>query len=211
MREYIIGIIPSGMVTRLSIERSRTLRGEGGVYVLNGASERPHVTLYYVPLPDGGIQNARKQLKGLAVKIGPMELRSTEFYTEDGWVGVRYRKTRELAALHRAVVEAINPLRAGTLRDRDVERLSRVDARTRASIVAYGSRFVRTAFRPHLTFTRLSDHGKHVQVQDRVDDFSFLAVKIGLFAAGRHGTCTRLLQSFMLSGSWGHIRDGRIV
>lgn len=201
MHEYTVAIIPAASAAAAAIAESEALVRRGGaMFVLNRTSERPHVTLYYCVLPAGSVHRVVRALNRVAAVHHAFALRARAAYVEDRWVGVRYERTRAIVALHRAVVDAVNPIRAGALRERDRERLPTASPRVRARIERYGSRSVGVAFEPHLTFTRFAEAGCTVVPVHPLDVFSFRAEAIGLFTCGRHGTVVRLLRALSLQG-----------
>ncbi|MDO8462711.1 MAG: DUF1045 domain-containing protein [bacterium] len=199
MREYIIACIPPAEVAARAIAMSQALQRRGGLFVLDKTRERPHVTLYYTILPSGVLHIVRERLARIATAMERPLLVATRFARQERWIDVEYESHAALVTLQRAVIEAVNPLRAGHLRARDAARLPRALPEVRQNIEQYGYRSVGALYRPHLTLTRMAndDDGGVLPVEE-LEHFSCVPAAIGLFAAGAHGTCVRLLSTFAL-------------
>jgi len=197
---FNIAICPPPGISARAMELSRLLQGRGGLFTLNKRSRIPHVTLYMAELPLENVRRAASALKDFSSQTSPFEIEFLSYKeNKNGYVDVRFRESPELLRLHKRVVDLINPLREGLIRNRDREKMGELSKSERRNLELYGSRRVGSRLDPHLTLTKLrEDQGRVISGLPQ-HNFSFRVTRIGLFHLGPHGTCRRLIRGFCLS------------
>ncbi len=192
-RPLKICIIPSKDVSDRAIALSCTL---GGLFVLAAQLCAPHLSLYTSEFPD--VQEVETSLKSLAKTTKPFPLSATSCELwRDVWLGINYKKDEAIAHFQHAVVERLNPLRKGLLRERDRARLENLSEEEKRNILTFGDRHTGDLFGPHLTLTKFERAVSELP-EISLDDYSFTVHELGLFAWGAHGTAIELLDSFTL-------------
>ena len=199
-KSFNIVIYPPKNISKKAINVSKTLKKKGGLFVLDGKNYFPHITIYMTEFPVKHISKIRKTLRELAAKTKPFRATSLKYrQSEDGYIDIDYRKSREMKELQKKIVFLLNPLREGLLRPKDKARMSELSKVQQRNIMRYGYRSVGKEFFPHLTFTKLEKFDKLALSKIEKSNFSFDIDKIGLFYLGDYGTCRKLIEIFDLS------------
>lgn len=197
-------LFPGGGVREAAIKQSQALVPLGTEFVL-GPENLPHLSVYQAAYPPEGVERLAAAVQAFAARTSSFEVSMGGFGIFWGtfvfWDAV---KRDMLAALHQRLLEALNPLRGGTLLPIHQQILDdpSVPEVFRNSIRTYGNPLCGEQERPHITLTRLKspDHaGPALQVLSVLAqgaDVTFRVSSLYLTEVGPHGTCPRVLQEF---------------
>ena len=195
-----VAIYPSQGILQKALKISRLLRKRGGVFVLDNRRFYPHVTLYMTEFPVKNLGRITQALYRIAANTPPFHIRCMRYKQHEGYIDVRFQKSRGILHLHRKVVRALNPLREGFIRRKDSVRSRQLSEQKQRNLRQYGYDSVHAAFSPHLTFSKIRKGPAIVLRSLPGHDFSFRAERITLFGSGAYGTCRKLISQFKLSG-----------
>lgn len=190
-------------IFREAIKLSREIsKGNQAHFVLDGISFIPHITLYSPEYPskntDGVLEKVGRVIKdNSAFIVHPIEIR---FHL--GYIDIAFKKTTEWLALHKSIVNKLNPFRENHLREKysDSEELKQYSDQQQEYIKKYGYPEVFDSFTPHLTLSRLEDEKAAEKVTASLD-FLFREFQVDTLAAftmGKHGTCHGILKEWNL-------------
>lgn len=160
----------------------------GGIDFAHG--KVPHLTLFMGLFPPSCEAGARRAVADLAGRFTPLDLafRGVEA-ARDGYLFLRVEGTEALRAWHARVVEALDPLREGLVRQKFRDRRADYSPDEQARIDRYGFPWVLEAWRPHVTIGFV-DPARQPEVVAGLGDPAFAgrAVAIALGPVGDHGT-----------------------
>lgn len=156
----------------------------------------PHVSLYNTAYPDGAENTLLKTLTAFARTQRPFNVRLTKKAIVHGYVFMNAEISPEIDAIHRALIEAFDPVRAGAFNTFELElKLSpeELDRLKRTGMI-----LSLEAFLPHVTIARPTDESRVEEAIGLVPDpaLSFTADAIHLVETGPNGTCKKIVASF---------------
>ncbi|OFY63295.1 MAG: hypothetical protein A3H98_11280 [Bacteroidetes bacterium RIFCSPLOWO2_02_FULL_36_8] len=194
-----IVICPPRSVCKKAITISNKLTRQGGLFALNENICHPHISIYMSEFPLKNLRKIRKLLEQISSEVKPFEIRSSIHSQKmDGYVYMNYHKTRDIRELQKKVINLLNPLREGLIREKDMVKMPDLNNAQHENIMRYGYRNVGSQFDPHLTFTKLEKSTRGYLSEFKDIDLSFNITEIGLFYQGDHGTCRKLIAKFKL-------------
>lgn len=166
---------------------------------LRRADMLPHLSLYNTAFPAGSDDALIEKLRTFATTRKPFDVRLVEAAIVHGYVFANAEISKDIDAIHRAIIDALNPIRDGgfdpsalqlKLSDRERERLEQT-----------GMILSLEGFLPHVTLARPIDPASLEQALSLVPDvgLTFRADAIHLVESGPNGTCKRTIESFPLS------------
>ena len=200
-QRYKISVVVPQDIAAQAIEMSQALRQFGSVFVLDGETIHPHLSLYHVPFDEAALAVAITAVGEIAAATKPFLLQQDTYYPDQGvWIGVRYVADKAILDLHTAVIEATKQYRAEQDDARYAARWADLGPEQRKNIGDCGWSDAFTQYSPHISFTKLEQPRADVLAHLPHRDFSFLADHIGLYAVGEHGVCTELVADFRLIG-----------
>ncbi|GAA2979938.1 hypothetical protein [Actinokineospora diospyrosa] len=180
----------------------------------------PHVSLFMLAVERAEVDAVVAATRDLAARL-PALTAEGEYYRHNpvGAPEVYFRKTAEWISLQRAVVDAVEPLRRGRLRDTDPAGESvagligdpRQDPARRAQLTRFGFDEITEQwdggatdrFNPHVTLAWPVDPGFRIDLSDLPPAAEFSGVLPGLAVYGmsRYGTCTTFFGAAPFSGT----------
>ena len=199
-KSFSIVIYPPKEISQRAIAVSKKLEKKNGLFILDGKNYFPHITIYMTEFPVKNVPKIRKVLRNFVTKAKPFRAASLKYrQSEDGYIDVSYKKSKEMKKLQKKILTLLNPLREDLLRPKEEAHISELSVAQQRNIKHYGYRGVGKEFFPHLTFTKLKKFNGSVLMKIEKSNFSFYANKIGLFYLGDYGTCRKLIEIFDLS------------
>lgn len=198
-----IAVKPSQDVLEQVIKLSGEISKEAETFfVLDGLSYFPHITIYSPEYPNKNLDQIFNTVKEIVSKTEPFIATFTSFSSHLGYIDIALEKTEIWEELHEVIVQRLNPYRENHIREKykSSEELNNYSTILQEYIFGYGYSEVLTAFRPHLTITRLKDERKAKEIVKKLN-FQIQSFKVTILAAylmGSHGTCTGLIQEFPL-------------
>lgn len=195
---YDVALLPDEKLKMQAINTSKELSNFGTLFTLGGNGPFPHISIYMLQLKVADLEEAEARLEEIAKQFSSFSLSVRRYFEVEKYVDVEYKKTAELEALQKKVLESFNPLRSG-MRKNDAQRMATATGIAKENLEKYGTRYVYELFRPHLTFTRLKEEVPKVLEHLRdAANFSGSFNQIGLFEVGENGTCVHKIISIPL-------------
>ena len=199
-KPFNIVIVPSALVQKTAIATSRKLRRSGGLFALGSTNRVPHCTLYMVELPLKNMPEVKAVLARIAATTALVQMVPLGYRGTNGWLNVRYQKSKALSDLQGRIVHLLNPLRENLIREDQRKTMTKLSTKEQRNIRQYGFRGVGASFDPHLTLTKFNGENKIVRPRGRTTSFGFEASAIGIFHLGKYGTCAKEIEIFLLTG-----------
>lgn len=189
-----------GEVIELSNEISKD---NDAYFALDGSNFIPHITLYSPEYPSENIDKVLNTASQIIKNTLAFTARFTEIRSHFGYIDIALGKTEEWIDLHERIVNELNPLRDGHLREKylDSEELKQYTNQQQEYIKKYGYPEVLNSFTPHLTVGRLRDEVLAKEVARSLDfPFKdFQVTHLAAFTMGDHGTCNGLIKEWSLA------------
>ncbi|MEU0494590.1 hypothetical protein [Mycobacterium sp. NPDC006124] len=177
----------------------------------------PHVSIFMMAVEDDEVPEVGAALAEVARTCGPVSATASEYrHNHEGAPEVFFERSDEFRAVQRAVVNAVEPLRRGRLRERGPggEPLAAIvdapdpedPARVR-QLRRYGFDDVSDdeddRFNPHVTLTWPRDETSRTDlfVLPAIEEFSGELGELALYGMSPNGTCTAHHGSWALAGS----------
>ncbi len=191
-------ILPSNKLAEKAIAASSLFAPYGSLFTLEVGKYFPHASLYMLQLKQTDIDQVQELLSGIAREFCSLELKAERFYQAQCYVDVEYEKSGQLVQLQQKVVAALNPIRDG-MREKAKARMAEATGLALSNFEQYGYKYVGELFRPHITFTRLSEEKSDIEAMlPALNSFDGTFPRIGLFEMGDNGTCIREIASWNL-------------
>ena len=199
MGMFGFALLPREGIQRLLVDFRREHSDEIAGPALGMDSNLPHTTLLQCPYqPDldylGFLQLARGPVASSFVEV---------CYQPVGWVFARVARTPELVALQGALLEATTPLIDTSRIDRSKD-MRGYSERERMNYLAYGYRYLKEQYRPHVTLGRTAC-GRESVSAELVDDFRrkltgtpVVFDRLAFYEAGEFGVMRRVVCSTWL-------------
>ena len=195
--------IPPEEVSEKVIELSKAIGGSSETYfVLDGIQFYPHITIYPPEYPGEKVSEVLETVEQVSKSFSPIKFKYSRIGSLQGYVGISLENTLEIKAIHQQIVEALNPLREGRIREKYSEYQMQFTTAQLKNIEGYGYPDAMNLYDPHLTITRLKDEDKLEEAISAInwDILEFIVDKIGVYKSGEHGTCRELVKEFNLDG-----------
>jgi len=161
-----------------------------------------HVSLYFPYLPEENLENVEQIVKKIAASTERFALSVNGLEAADSSIAIQFRKINILEKLHETIVETVNPLRNGAIRDKELKGIEAGDfsPEQSAMIMAYGVPNILKLYQPHLTLARLSsdEEAKNgaINLNKESDLKTVQAIGLGIAEMGPHGTVTKIIKKF---------------
>lgn len=224
----VVLVLPEGLRTRalqcshvLSVQISavgsashfrlgKTFPGECG-----GPCE-PHVSLFMLTVEEAELDDATRVVKQLATTLPSLAVEGAEYrHNPHGAPELYFTKSAEWRSFQRAIIDVVEPLRRGRLREvdpagnriLDVVNSPAQENPQRQQLLRYGydevadeSNGGHDLFNPHVTLAWPRDSNFRVPLDDLPppSKFSGLLGKLALFGMSGYGTCTKNYGIFSL-------------
>jgi 2'-5' RNA ligase len=205
MKEEFIGIgvafVPPESAKDLAVKLSAEISQKSEAYfVLDGKNFYPHITIYAPEFPAKNLDKVLFSIEELSKQISSVRFSFTKMMPEFGWIGVESKLSEEIKNIHIKIVQLLNPLHEGHLREKYLSETNDIANGEQDNIKLYGHPHVIDLYRPHLTLIRLKDKKAAEKIAGEIDWplKEFTLDKIGVFKMGDHGTCVELIKEFNL-------------
>ena len=198
-------IIPPKQVSDFALDISHKLAQRYNIHFeLNTINCFPHITVYPPEYPESNMDTILAAVDSTVSKIRSFVLEIESVEVTDGWIGLHFSKNESIINLHVALIEALNPLRRGRIREKYTKQTYRDVARgnTMSYIEQYGFPGVMQYYEPHLTLSYIRGEADVTAIKAFVEsELRFREVTVaslGVFESGAFGTVARLRQQFEL-------------
>jgi 2'-5' RNA ligase len=196
-----IAVKPPQEIIEQAIEISHKISKDVETYfVLDGLNYFPHLTLYSPEFPDTNLDHVFKAVAEIASQTKSFMAAISSCNSHGGYIDLAIEKTESWEKLHTMIIEQLNPLRENHIREKYHSELKNYSPIQQEYIQNYGYSEVFTAFRPHLTITRVKDEAKAEEIVKQLHFplHSFQVTEIAAYTMGEHGTCTDIIKEFSL-------------
>ena len=178
--------------------------------ILNNENCFPHITIYSPEFPEKNLEEIINKIREITVNSNKFKLKFKDISEGIGYLMLDWENTEDLQNLQRWVVEELNPLREGMLREKykDEKFLNSLTNEERNNIKKYGHQRLFASYQPHLTVTKYSDENVRgfLGLSWNIKELEVNGLEI--YEAGDNGTCVKLIRSFDFDKSdWGEIRN----
>lgn len=189
----------AGEVARLSMEIGDK---EESCFVIDNQNFYPHITIYGVEFPAHNLERVLSDVEELAKNLLAIQFKFKKVATEEGYIGIECEGTEEIANTQKAIIEKLNSLREGHIREKDRKQNMELSERDR-NIQKYGHPDIMSLYKPHVTIIRLQDKqvAQRVAAEIKWPTKEFTLDRIGAFRMGPNGTCVELIKEFKLEVS----------
>ena len=173
-------------------------------FYTDGRKFLPHVTIHTLEFPVNNSEMVCEEVEKITLGSKPMELTFKRVYTGWGYIGVEFTKTEQIDNFHKLIIENLNPLREGRLREKYETEISenKYPKKQVKYIGKYGYHNVLEYFMPHLTLARFTDEDETEEAARPLESIIELpdtrAYDVGVCEVGTHGTITRVIKNFRL-------------
>ncbi|OGV92409.1 hypothetical protein A3B57_04170 [Microgenomates group bacterium RIFCSPLOWO2_01_FULL_47_10] len=201
MLELNICLLPNKKVSDECIRLSQSIaKPFDGLFILDNKTHHPHLSLYHFGIPNKNLSHVKAAAKQLIGKVTPFTIHLFKPSQDKGFIEVSAVNSLAIKKLQRAIINTINPLREGLQRPGmvDLMRQSTTDSKTKNNIEQFGYPYIRSAFKPHITLTRLAGEqkAKTITRELQIAPMRFMSNKIGLALIGQNGTCPKIITIF---------------
>ena len=198
-----IAVKPSELVAQQAIELSQKLSDKSKTYfVLDGQNYFPHLTIYSPEFPKNKLDGVLSTIESICATTKSFESPFLDIQSHDGYVDVEVELNDSFQNLHEIIVEKLNPLREGHLREKyTVEaNLAELTETQRQNIKKYGYPDVMEIYRPHLTLIRLENSDEALSLAKNIkwNTEKLTVGSVAAFTMSSHGTCSGLIKEFSL-------------
>src|SRR3989344_55194 len=191
--------IPPKEVGEKAVELSKAISEAAEVYfVLDGIQFYPHITIYPPEYPGEKVSEVLETVEQVSKSFSPIKFKYSRIGSLQGYVGISLENTLEIKAIHQQIVEALNTLRQGRIREKYFGYQMEFTPAQLKNIKDYGYPDAISLYNPHLTITRLKDESNAKEILPTIkwDIPEFVIDKIGVYKSGEHGTCRELVREF---------------
>lgn len=185
-------------VAKLSEEISKK---EDVYFIIDSQNFYPHITIYSPEYPKHNENKILQTIEELAKKFSSIKFVPKEIETSQGYLGIGAEYSDEIKKIHEAIVEELNPMREGRLREKYTNAYNmKFSEEKMQNIQKYGYPDSMSFYHPHMTITRLKDEGvaERVAKEIGIPFDGFVIDKIGAFRMGENGTCIEPIKEFKL-------------
>lgn len=198
-----VAVKPPKDISDKAIKISKSLSEKSKAYfVLDGKNYYPHLTIYSPEFPKKSLDKILDQIEAITSGTKTFGCRLLDLHTHDGYIDVEAELSSQFKKLHETIIEKLNPLREGHLREKYTveENLMKLKLAQRENIQAYGYPDAMELYRPHLTLIRLEDPDEAKKLTKEIgwDIYELIVDTIAAFTMSSHGTCTGVIKEFKL-------------
>jgi 2'-5' RNA ligase len=185
-------------VAKLSEEISKK---EDVYFVIDSQNFYSHITIYSPEYPKHNESKILEAIEELVKKFSPVKFVPKGIETSQGYIGVKAEYLDEIRKIHESIVEELNPMREGHLREKYINAYNMKFSEEKIqNIQKYGYADSMNFYNPHMTITRLKDESAAEKAAKEINiPFGeFVIDKIGAYRMGENGTCIELIKEFKL-------------
>lgn len=185
-------------LAKLSKEISKK---EDVYFVIDNQNIYPHITIYSPEYPKHNENKILESIGELAKSFLPVKFLCKEIETSQGYLGIAAEYLDEIRKIHEAIVEKLNPLREGHLREKYLNAYNmKFSEEKMKNIQKYGYADSMSFYNPHMTITRLKDEcvAEKIAKEINIPFSEFVIDEIGAYRMGEDGTCIGLIKEFKL-------------
>jgi len=192
-----VALLPDAHIGDTAISLSQKIAGKYSVhFTLDSVNHIPHLSLYHARYPNKNSTEVVNQIERVAKLASPFPVILDRVACLENFIFLAARGSGGLSLLQSMVLDALNPLREGlilpdyrTILDNKSADLQQVEY-----IRHYGYAYVKEAFSPHVTLTRLKEKREITKAMALVPNEirTFQSSELVIGTIGPHGTLTKI-------------------
>lgn len=197
-----IAFIPPDDVASEVVKLSGNIgKKEESYFCVDNLNFYSHITIYSPEYPVYNLEKVLDAVAELSKKLVPIKFIFKSIKTGQGFIGVEFDYSEEIKNIHESIVEKLNPLREGHIREKySASYQMEFSEEKKNNIQKYGYPNSMSLYHPHMSISRL----KNAKVAEKIareiawSIKEFTVDKIGAYKMGNHGTCVELIKEFKL-------------
>ncbi|MCD4760934.1 DUF1045 domain-containing protein [bacterium] len=192
-------------VSKKAITLSKELGSKNKAkFILDGQNFYPHLTIYPPHYPAENLPKIINSVEGIIQDAGVIKMVFSEVGSKNGYVAIYFQLTPEIKALHKNLVEVLNPFREGYINPKysEAAKMERFTSQEIVNIKDYGYPYVMDCYyHPHLSLIRLEDVEQAKAVINDVEwnIKEFKVDKLILHRIGDNGGAIEVIKEFNLN------------
>lgn len=190
-------LLPDKNLLEKSLNMAKSLsKNDGLIFAVDNNKFIPHITIYDAEFPESNYENVLQVGEGFKGLL-PLNLVFDKFFCGWGYVGIGFQKTEAVFNFHKQVINRLNSLRNGHLREKYANNKSEL-------VMKYGYHNVMENFEPHLTFARFTDVKKAESITKELNKTklqNFTTDSFALTETGENGTVTKIIKCYSSASS----------
>lgn len=206
---YRIIFVPGKELIKIVVDLANEISKLGNIYFkVDEKSFFSHITIYKAEFPIRNGKEIFRVLNKCSKEIKCFILKFNQFYAESGWLGLGFKKNKQVYETHKKIVKRLNPLRKGHIQNKYLDIQDDTDnfsGKQRSYVKKYGYPLVMSEYRPHLSLLRFVDENVADTVAEKynnkkiiIDDS--LVKEIAIVQGGEHGTVNEYIEKISLKG-----------
>ena len=203
MQEFNVCLIPNKKIQQTCIKLSQEISQQYQTnFILNHKNPIPHISIYHIGIPTKNKNKLFNLVENISKTHQPFKVKSKNFFQFDNFFFINTNISNSFIRLHNNVVDTLNPLREGFLRNEIKEFINNpnVSQQRKKYAQKYGYFLVKNEFIPHITITNFLNRSdiKQVIKKFNLPKFSFIADKIFITKIGPYGTVSKIIKEYRL-------------
>ena len=182
-------IIPSDEVGKEYIKISQSLKSNDTVFVLDGETKFPHMTVYMARFANNQVDNVVEATKKALVGVERFICKHTGYFMTKGrYFEASYEKTVPFVSLHERLIDALKEYRINPMNPFEEGYFTPYTEEQQKNAKETGYDLANELFRPHVTLTRyFEDRVPDKNPETPLIDLSFPLSKICVYLADDNG------------------------
>lgn len=184
-------ICPSDELSEVSREINSVLVERYGSEIDFTNGIEPHITMYMGLFPEKNFELIFRELSFVLSDYPQFKVKMSEFrLTSDGYLFWDVEKSLRIIELHKEIINSLNSLREGLLREKYKTSLNDFSQAEQANINKFGFPFVLEEFKPHLTLGKISGVSdiNNIAFPEPGKKIEFFVSRLGLGNVGNNGS-----------------------
>src|SRR3989344_6910939 len=109
--------IPDNNLIKTALKTAKKISiGKKTIFSIDNKNYYAHLTIYMAEFPNHNTAKILRILSNTAKLLTRVNLSFEKIYFGDGYIGLGFKRTKEIIKTHKKILEALNPLREGHLR-----------------------------------------------------------------------------------------------
>lgn len=175
-------------------------KNKGCLFYIDNKRFFSHITLYSPEYPKSNLKEVLTSVENISKNTKEIILEFDDLVAKYGYLVVGFKKSYAINNLHRKVLQKLNPLREGRIREKYKQEIEdgKYTKEEVENIQNYSYHHVLESYYPHLTLARFENNDIAEKAINKLKKgsipkkimFPYLAVS----EMGPHGTCTKVLK-----------------
>ena len=196
-----VNVAPGDDVSLRYVAISQALKSDGTMFVLDGETKFPHMTVFMFRVANDQIENVVKVVGQALLDVQSFTCRQTGYFMTKGrYFEASYEKTPEFIALHEKLIDALKDYRINPGNPFEEGYFTPYTDEQQKNAKETGYDLAHDLFRPHVTLTRYYE-GQVPENNPEIPptDLSFPLQKICVYKADDNGAVYEKLAEFSVN------------